>query len=94
MEVVTHFKVQLVELSTPYMKHLRAHPRDLTRTSQLASCKRSFSGSGSDETSVDNGFFVGFCAMDWPSFRRYLLPPSSGPCISDYMAQHPERQPS
>jgi hypothetical protein len=59
MEVATHFKVQPVELSIPYMKHLRAQPQDLTRTSQLASCKRGFSGSGSDETSVDNGFICG-----------------------------------
>jgi hypothetical protein len=42
MEQATSFKIKPVELSVTYMKRLCAHPRDLTRASQLTSCKRGF----------------------------------------------------
>jgi hypothetical protein len=40
MEAATRFKVKPVEVSITCVKNLRAHRRDLTRVSQLASCKR------------------------------------------------------
>jgi hypothetical protein len=40
MEVATRFRVQPVELSMTRMKRLHAYHRNLTRASQLASCKR------------------------------------------------------
>jgi hypothetical protein len=42
MEVATRFKIQPVELSITCMKRLRAHPRVLTRASQLASWIRGY----------------------------------------------------
>jgi hypothetical protein len=42
MEVATRARVQSVELSVTCTKRLLAHPRHLTRASQLASCKRGF----------------------------------------------------
>jgi hypothetical protein len=40
VEVATRFKVKHVKLFITCMQFLRAHPRHLTRASELASCKR------------------------------------------------------
>jgi hypothetical protein len=40
MEVASRFKIQPVGLSITCIKRVRAHPRHVTRTSQLASCTR------------------------------------------------------
>jgi hypothetical protein len=42
MVVATPFTVRCVELSITYMKHVRAHPRNFTRSSLLVSCLRRF----------------------------------------------------
>jgi hypothetical protein len=42
VEVSTRFKIQHVELLITCMKRLRAHLRDMTRASKIASCKRGF----------------------------------------------------
>jgi hypothetical protein len=42
LEVSTRFKVQHVELLVTCIKRLRAHLRDMTRASKIASCNRGF----------------------------------------------------